>query len=524
MLGGNRQELFLGSWQPYFWIVLAGFLLYFQVLFFGLTYLDDQKAVLGNPFIGRGEKFFAPTDIWALFKGRDLVTTGEKQLYYRPLGGLFFMLNARLGGQNPFFYHLTNLLLHLLASGLVFSLLVNLGYSRPVSFTSSLIFAVHPVLTNSVSWIIGQVDLLVAVFSLAAFICFLRFLNQGGFRTRPYILHLFFFGLAVLSKENAFALPLVCILYFSLFQTRGLKNLLVLILGWSLIGLGWLLLRQSAMTNPMALDFNNVLKSLGTSLPALILYFGKTVLPFNLSVLPVLKDSSFVFGIAAVILALTALWLSKNKNMRLVIFGLCWFLLFLLPCFIRPDAQFAFFLESRIYPALFGIFLIFLSLFPDPGSGKFLILVPVFLLFCFISFTYSRNFKDRMTFWQSAVKSSPHSPLAQRNLGAMYYLDGLYDQAEKRFKEALAINPYEPMAYNNLGLIYMRKGLDAQAEAAFKKELSFNPDYDDANFNLGLLYYREGKIKEAIGLWKKTLEINPNHTGANECIRKMEKG
>ena len=113
-------------------------------------------------------------------------------------------------------------------------------------------------------------------------------------------------------------------------------------------------------------------------------------------------------------------------------------------------------------------------------------------LFAFISFWHSRSFKDPLTFWRAAIKTSPHSPMANRNLGAMYYLNNDYVKAERYYRAALALNLNEPMAHNNIGVIYLNQGKFSEAEKEFNYELEINPGYDKALLNLAeLKYYRE---------------------------------
>lgn len=131
-----------------------------------------------------------------------------------------------------------------------------------------------------------------------------------------------------------------------------------------------------------------------------------------------------------------------------------------------------------------------------------------------INLIYSRNFKDRITFWKDAVANSPHHPLSHKNLGAMYYLDGKLDAALPEFNKALELNPVEPMIHNNIGLIYFDKKMYKESEAEYQKELALYPSYDNALYNLGLLYYTQGKKEAAADMWLKTISSNPDHKSA----------
>jgi len=142
------------------------------------------------------------------------------------------------------------------------------------------------------------------------------------------------------------------------------------------------------------------------------------------------------------------------------------------------------------------------------------ILLSLVVILGVYTINHSGVFKDRMIFWQNAVENSPQHPLAHKNLGAMFYLDGDLENAEKYFLNSVELNPQENMIHNNIGLIYMNKGEDEKAVEMYKKELEINPGYDNAFFNWGLLEYNRDNKELAEELWLKTLETNPDHVGA----------
>jgi hypothetical protein len=494
-------------------------MLYAKGLWFNFTYLDDNVLVLQNyPFLSR------ITNIFAAFSQDIFRSHQTPDVYYRPVITISLMLDAQVSGTSPFVYHLTNILLHLIGSLLVFHLLTRLDYPKPVAFCAGLFFAVNPLFASAAAWIPGRNDTLMAIFSLGSFIWYLNFLQKG--RTKALLLHLGFLGLALLSKENAlFLLPVIICHYIFIqgirdfFSSRGR-----LLMGWFCVIGGWFVLRNLALKSPLKLDVGILTASLFKAFPAVPQLFGKLLFPFNLAVMPTIEDTPFIYGFVAI----AALWLllgfSKSKRLSYIFFGIAWFLLFLVPSFMRPDRlAMGYFLEHRGYLAALGFLIILLEVdfIKHINFHKFLplaIFILIIFYFSFKTFVYAENFRDRLSFYESAVRSSPSLPLAHRNLGAMYYLEGRLELAEGQLKEALKINPFEPMANNNLGLVYMSKGRFREAEEAFLRELSFNPDYDDANFNLGLLYYRLGRKDEAGRLWEKTLVINPSHKQALECL------
>jgi len=514
---GNRLVpwLELKSWRPYVIIFIFGFLLYGQTLFFNFTYFDDQSLILEKAEILSSFK-----NIGLIFSNDVFFSTAK--FYYRPILNLSFMLDAQFMGVAPFVFHLSNILIHFFVVALLFYFLCRLSRRRELSFFLSIIFLVHPVLSQAVAWIPGRNDSLLAGFVLASFIYFFNFLEKP--RLGHYLLHLFFFSLALFTKEAAVVLPILCFFYGQfIFKGKLDKTDKVLLsAGYFSIVFVWFIMRSLAFAGRADGDYLAAFLGLINNLPALVLNIGKLIFPFNLSVLPVLADSNLFFGIFAIIILFGAWFISKRRRKFYTIFACLWFLLFLLPSFLRfnevPD-----FLEHRLYVPFIGflIFIMEIDWLKDLNFRKKtlrIVIILIILLFSIINIVHSCHFFNRLSFWQAAVKSSPHSPLAHRNLGAMYYLNNDYQKAETEYLAALALNDKEPMAHNNLGLIYLNRGNFWQAEIEFKKELVSNPNFDKATFNLGNLYYRQGKFAAARRLWQETLKINPEYVQATQGL------
>lgn len=517
---GKVYNIFLKGWRPFFWLVLIGFLLYAKTIFFDFVYLDDNNLILDLQHFIKN-----PTNIIKSFSEDVFISSPDA--YYRPLFTISLILNALIAGTSPALYHLTNVIIHILAVCLLFLVLMKMNYRRELSFAASLIFVVHPILTQAVAWIPGRNDSLVAVFLFASFYYFLNFL-KGVKNKKNYFLHILFFFLALLTKEISLFLPLLIIFYLqSIYKEKFFsRNKVWLVVGWLIGWLSiitiWFLLRQNAFRVPLKTGLNDLIKSVYHSLPALPQFIGKIVFPFNLTVLPIIQDTTFFYGILALFLIIVLTLFSKTKRWNYLIFGLLWFLVFLLPSFIRPNAEIvADFIEHRIYVPLVGLLIILLEitgLKSNEGNKKWTAIVFLVTIFSIITFFHSNNFQNRLVFWQKAAKDSPHSPLTQKNLGAMYFLDQRYQEAEQYFKKAGELNPLEPMVHNNLALIYFNQNNFDKAEAEFKEEIKINPGYDDVYFNYGLLKKRQNKNNEAITLYEKTIELNPYYFDAYAAL------
>jgi len=517
-------EIFLKTWHPFFWIILTCFLLYSQTISYDFSYLDDHKLIVNNYTFLKNPANISRTLTEDIFRLEE-----SSNSYYRPLYVISFMLDAWMGGKSPWIYHLTNLIAHAIASCLLFTFLSKLGHKSGPAFFFSLIFAVHPVATQTVCWIPARNDSFLAVFVLSSFIFFSDFLKKG--RRHDYVFHLVFLVLALFMKESALALIPICILYvlilerpsFPKIRTKksaieeGIRLLSsrILAIEWLVIAASWYILRMKALNNLPENNLVDATMALLISVPGIIQLFGKTLLPFNLSVLPTFQDTVLLYGYIAILIISITLFLTKQKCHRHIIWGFLWFLCFLLPSFALPDiSKDVRLMEHRMYLPAIGLILVWLEtdLVKKPNLWKKKVPILDFIIlivFSCITFAHSQVFRNRKVFWESAVKTAPHSSLAHGNVGVIYYLEGQADRAEKEYLKSLELNPLQSRPHINLGIIYMEKNNFLEAEREFKTAIRINPQLDMAYYHLGLLYHKWGKEGEAMASWKKMQELNP---------------
>ncbi|HVN67098.1 MAG TPA: hypothetical protein VMT55_01910, partial [Candidatus Sulfotelmatobacter sp.] len=287
-------------------VILLALLIYFPVIFFGYTYHDDVRLIIDN------QAFLRAGGIPAAFQHDVFRYPHGPDIYYRPILTLSLMLDARFSGTRPYLYHGTNLALHILAALLLFHWLLRLGYRKESVFLGVLIFTAHPAIAQAVAWIPGRNDTLLAVFALISLLFYQRY-GQSG-KITDYLGQLLFFFCALFTKESA---VLLVAIYLLLDRTK----LRYLVPGWLAAIAGWAILRQLAMVHPAKIQclaiFNN--------LPALLLYLGKVFFPVNLSVLPLLADTTLLYGWLALSIIVVALYFSREKSPGRIVLGLVWY-------------------------------------------------------------------------------------------------------------------------------------------------------------------------------------------------------
>ncbi|XP_053676726.1 protein O-mannosyl-transferase TMTC2 [Anopheles nili] len=193
------------------------FVLYINTLSAGFVY-DDRRAILGNPDVpgaAAGWAQLLQNDFW----GTPLVDSGSHGSY-RPLCVASFRLNYLLDGFKPFGYHLVNVLLHSLATGLVVKLarhILPAGGHRPGAAIAGLLFAAHPIHTEAVAGVVGRADLTGCIFYLLALLAYIRHVRwrQWGDRRQWVALGgtVLLATAALLCKETAVTALVVCAIY-----------------------------------------------------------------------------------------------------------------------------------------------------------------------------------------------------------------------------------------------------------------------------------------------------------------------
>ena len=496
------EHIFLRGWRPYAWIAALVILAYGWSVNYGYTYFDDDSLILKseNQLKGIG-------GIGKAFAGKE---TGVEALFYRPVLRASFILNYRLSGIKPWGYHLVNILLHLSVCLLLFEFLKRIGLSAKAAMVCCVLFAVHPVNVQAVSWIPGRNDTLLALFLLSGAILFIGYFSKGGMLR--YLLGLLSLSLALLTKESAVVFPAVIIGYALLMKKAGWRNkrLWVYAAGSIVIIVLWYWFRTGVLGSGPEWQRNRFI-SLTEFLFMVVTYLGKTFLPLKLSPVAVPQWPAVVTGIVVLTVLIGLIFYKGVENGPLFRFGLLWLAAFSLPYFARGSFV-TLFLEHRFYLPFMGL-LVSLSQIGFLGSLAKKKLLPLFLaiiisLFIVRDISYGSAFKDRRSFWEQAEKTSPESALVLYNAGLIHHENKRYDLAISKYLAALRQNPDYAGVYNNLGMAYQAVGRPNDAEKAYRQAIVLNDDFAKAHDNLGSLYYQQGNYEMARREFIAAIKIN----------------
>ena len=488
---------------------------------------DDEILIVGNGYIKSFSNLFKIFTV-------DIFHWITNSNFYRPLFSLSLMFDYRLWQLNPFGYHLTNLILHLLNTFLVFYLINFLSLNLKASLIGSLFYLVHPVHTQAVTYISGRADLLAGFFILSALLLFARVnKTKAGSKNVFYFLSALFFIFGLLAKEIALVLPLLLILYDYCFGDK-LKNFKKHIPFLSLACI-YILLRnkflpfQSEGMLPLSLSTRII------NFPKVIVFYLFLLLsPGNLRIdrsfsLSRPLDLSVIFCILLLIAIL--LWIVKYRYNKVLLFSSLWFFILLLPVtnIILPlNAVVA---DHWLYLPSIGFFII-LALGMDKLLGKdffitglkisyqFKMTIIVVIITTLSLLTITRNFewRDPVILFEATLKSAHKNAdhwdiRVHANLANAYLEKGLYNQAILEFQEALKGFPFPQCkrVHYQLAFVYFAQSLYQKAEEELLKAIEADPDYVSAYYMLGRLYKKMGKIDKAQATWEKMLKAKPSH-------------
>lgn len=520
-------------------IVLVGILalLYRPALEYDFVNADDSDLIAANQAFLRD---------WAnlpqAFRQSYFETAGalsSLKSYYRPIVIVSFMLDSARGGADAGPFHLTNLALHVAVVLLLSLFLRRLGVSRGRALLLCSLFALHPVATSVVAWVPGRNDSLLALWLVAAV------LALDGWRRWPTVaygaLHVFFFALALLTKEAAAAAPLV----FAAFlwtrigdgaapraSSRGRRSPSARAMVW--LGaadlfaiIGWGVLRQRALAG--SADEGTLLAALSSGMATLWanlshvpLAAAKVVAPIRVGTMPAADGWDLALGFVGLAAGAAVVWSLTVPRAALVV---AWVAAFFAPSLVVPDLP-AY--EHRIYVPLIGVALglaWWLEAERRPRSWRgHVLLVGLAAAFAVRVALYLPVFESPIAYWTAGTARMPYAPIAHVNLGLLYDQRGEWTRAEAEYRRALALDPDTPKAHNNIGVVYTRRRDYAAAREWFERELARYPGNAEAVFNLGVLEKVEGHLAAAVPLWERTLELNPLYVSAYEQLAEYYEG
>ena len=436
---------------------------------------------------------------------------------FRSLSTVSYAIDFAISGKETTSYHVTNILLHFCNVTVFFLLLRRLSDNVVFGAIAAALMAVHPLNTESVTYIAGRSILLCALFYLLSLYAFDSFLRSG----RKYFLLLFslLFLLALLSKEEAAVIPFAALLYNFLFSRESLRKHRL----FHFVTIGFVLLAGTLRIvshlrftpEPFAIPLSVYWP---TQMYVWLQYLWLTIFPVHLNVNhevtplhvyspPFFISLAILFSLLAALVFAASRW---SKLSLLTFFGL-WFFVNLLPSSILPLTHFM--AEHRIYISLFGFCaaLAYLVIAFQKASGKNSFVITAVLLlqiFFYIGVTMIRNniWHDEITLWTDSLEKAPHSVTTRMNLAGAYMHDFQFHNAAKQYLYVISRGLPLPGAYSGLGYCFLNEKDFEEAEKNFEEALFLDPLFTDAKTGLGIVAYEQNRCHDALNYFDQVYE------------------
>jgi|GEM_PF-594938 len=477
-------------------------------------------------------------------RGKQGHINGKTKKYYRPVHRQSLILDAKLWGDSPFGFHLTNIILHSLSTILLYFLFLlvlkefNVAPRYPVAFLSSMLFALYPLHVESVSFISARGDMLAAVFIFLTFILYIL-----SYRRFIYVVPAAFsFYLSFLSKEVALTFPIL-IVGFDLISRRFKSRINLfkyLILG--LVVISYLYLRSKNHMGFMQMLGNREYLSSGTTaqvwevvtvfLNSYLFYLKKLVFPFDINPFIGTIPGGDLLYTTASILVITALIiiavLSVRRKENVTGFSVLWIFVTLSPAVMISIFPLAItrFAERFLYIPSAGFCLlagyVIIQAGKKLGRVKLAYLCGAILCLSFLLLTLRGQavWNNELSLWKFAVSKSPREIVPKMNYASSLIAAERVDEAIAQYTEALGPDTYgnketKALAAEKLGELYVNRGDFEKAGRSFRAAVSLNPGYEEKyNFNMGLISLKKNDPESAEKYLIKVTELNPRSSSA----------
>jgi tetratricopeptide (TPR) repeat protein len=502
----------------YIILTAATFIVYWQVHHFGFVNFDDNIYITENSHIQSG---ITPKGIcWAF-------TTRYFELW-NPLVWLSFMLDYQFYGLNAGGYHVTNLILHILSTLLLFWLFNRMTKALWKSAFIAAFFALHPLHVESVAWIAERKDVLSAFFWILTLCLYVYYTEKPAIKR--YLFILLTFSLALLSKPMVVTLPIIMILldYWPLkrFETQKgnaflwqVKEKLPLFV-MSLVLVIITLLSPEKTTEK---HFSLISRLMNAPI-SFVIYLKKTFWPLDLSVfypfleqIPVWQVLGAIFLITIVSVSTVAL----AKRLPYLLVGWFWYVITIIPVIGIIQINLQAMADRYTYLPLIGISIILAWGIPPLFREKNIrnkILFPMAIAFIL---SMSLSAWKQCGYWKNAIElykyilhTTQNNYAAHVNLGSALFDERRTEEAISHYNEAIRIMPNLVLSYDKRGIALAKVGRYQQAIKDFNEAIRLSPDYDNAYYNRGTLYQGLGRYQLAISDLSETIRLKPDHLAA----------
>jgi len=488
----------------------------------------------------------------------------ESRNHDRPVANISFALNYYFHGLEVRGYRVVNIIIHLFAGIMLYYFIRKtlsiplirdrLGEPRLIPFFTALIWLIHPLHTQSVTYIVQRMNSMAAMFFIMAMLFYVkgRLTPERIKKVLFYVVSFITGILALGSKQNSATLPFFILLYeWYFFQDLRLKTskkqlFFIATLGGILAIILYFFLGNSPLDRLFP-DYGSRPFTMAERLltqPRVVMHYisllfyptpGRLNLDYDFPLSYSLFSPVTTFIAITIIIGMLGLALLTARKYRLYSFCILWFLGNLVIESSTIPLEIIF--EHRTYlPSMMVIFLLVILIHRFIEKRKVLIVcfVSVTLLFSYWTHTRNKVWQDELTLWTDTQKKSPNKARANLYLGILYTENDRIEEAIPVLKKALYLYMEEIRFQKNvnqvntafnlvaLGAAYMKKGEYPEAIRYSKRALQYLPYDEFIHYNLGLCYLNIGRLQKAVSHLSWALELSQHQSSRVSMQAKVE--
>jgi len=507
-IGPDRQRLII-----YLVLTVVTFAVFWQVNQYDFINFDDPVYITENLHVQSG----------ITLEGFRWAFSTKYFGLWNPLVWLSFMFDYQLFGLNSGGYHLTNLILHILSTLLLFWLFNRMtGAIWKSAFVAGL-FALHPLHVESVAWIAERKDVLSAFFWMLTLCLYVYYTEKPVIRR--YLLVLFSFVCALMSKPMVITLPVIMILldYWPLERFQSNKDNLIL---WQLkekipffilsaVIAVITLYAPNNNSSPIPFPFSSRLANVPVSF---VTYLEKIFWPHDMAVFypfPTQIPLWQVIGASLLIIIISVAVIIAVKRLPYLSVGWLWYVITLLPVIKIVQVGYDAMADRYTYLPSIGIAFMLAwgipSLIKSEETRKKILFpagIAALLALAVLTWHQCGYWKNSATLFSHSLQVTKNNYLAHSNLAIALAKEGKIKEAIYHYNKAISIRP-DGIFYNNLGKVYADLGQYQQALNYYNEAIRRRPYYAMAYYNRGSVCSILGRYQLAIDNYNQAIRLNP---------------
>ena len=536
-------------------LVVLNLFVYWGVQRFEFVNWDDSTYLTENANVQAG---LSPANVWWA------LTTGHSP-YWHPLTWLSHMLDVTLYGMDPGPHHVTNVIIHVASTLLLFLLLRRMTRETGPSALVAALFAVHPLHVESVAWLAERKDVLSSLLLFVTIWTYLRYVEVRSWRR--YLAVVGAYALALMSKPMVVTLPFALLLLdvwplrrfgagsedpaygdragfegpasgsragsggaAHIDRRPGLQTrqivvekipLIVLALATSIAT--FIVQKQvGAVANLSALPLPLRIQN---ALLGYVMYLWTTVWPVNLAAFYPLREIAAweVAAAAALLLALTAVAFAVRRTHPYVLAGWLWYVVTVAPVIGLMQAGEQARADRFMYVPIVGLFIVvawggrvLLRRFALPPRAIAAVASILVIAAAWMARAQAATWADSVTLWRHAAAVTERNYIAYENMGQALREKGQLAEAEANYRKALELAPahspgYEAVIHNSLAMVLERESKAEEAREHFDAAVRLSPAFAEARTNLANALAADGAFDQAIVHYRAAIDLKPEH-------------